>query len=160
MTTVKITKLNSNALIPQYMTSGASGLDVCACLDHPIEIKPLERFAVPTGLCVEIPEGFEIQVRPRSGLSFKQGLTVVNAPGTIDSDYRGEIQVLVVNLGQEQVTIQSGDRIAQFVFQRVEQIEWVESSAESLSKTSRAEGGFGSTGMGSKASEPKHDALI
>lgn len=145
MIEVKISKLNAKALIPKYMTVGASGLDVCACLETPLPLGSLERTAVPTGLSVEIPQGYEIQVRPRSGLSFKQGLTVVNAPGTIDSDYRGEVKILLVNLSKETVTINSGDRIAQLVLQKVERIDWVETST--LSETRRGAGGFGSTGI-------------
>jgi dUTP pyrophosphatase len=142
---VKVVAIHSGAVIPRYMSGGASGCDVCACLENPLIIAPSGRYAVATGLKFEIPLGYEIQVRPRSGLSFKQGLTVVNAPGTIDSDYRGEVKILVVNLGTEPVTIQPGDRIAQLVLQKVEQIEWVQS--ESLNETARAEGGFGSTGI-------------
>ncbi len=145
MIQVKITKLNPKAVIPKYMTPGASGLDVCACLESPMELASLERAAVPTALSVEIPEGYEIQVRPRSGLSFKQGLTVVNAPGTIDSDYRGEIKVLLVNLSKETVKINHGDRIAQLVLQKVERLEWEE--VGELSQTARGIGGFGSTGV-------------
>ena len=108
-------------------------------------VKPGERVAVPTGLSVEIPEGYEIQVRPRSGLAFKKGLTVVNAPGTIDSDYRGEVKVLLINLGNEAVEILNQDRIAQLVLQKVEQILWQE--AQELTSTERGIGGFGSTGV-------------
>ncbi|MEZ4751876.1 MAG: dUTP diphosphatase [Bdellovibrionota bacterium] len=145
MATVKVIKLNEEAIIPQYMSAGASGCDVCACLAGPLTIAPQQRVAVPTGLAVEIPVGYEIQVRPRSGLSFKQGLTVVNAPGTIDSDYRGEIKVLVINLGKDPITIEPGSRIAQLVLQQVEQIQWL--AAQSLESTARDAGGFGSTGV-------------
>ncbi|MCB0419159.1 MAG: dUTP diphosphatase [Bdellovibrionales bacterium] len=145
MATVKVIKLNEEAVIPQYMSAGASGCDVCACLTGPLTIAPQQRVAVPTGLAVEIPVGYEIQVRPRSGLSFKQGLTVVNAPGTIDSDYRGEIKILVINLGKEAITIEPGSRIAQLVLQQVEQIQWL--PAQSLESTTRDAGGFGSTGV-------------
>lgn len=145
MTNVKLTKVHPQAIVPKYMTQGASGLDVCACIEKPLELSSLERMAVPTGLSVEIPEGYEIQVRPRSGLSFKQGITVVNAPGTIDSDYRGEIKVLLVNLNTEKVTIAPGDRIAQLVLQKVERLVWEE--VDSLSTTLRGAGGFGSTGV-------------
>lgn len=145
MAEVKIIKLNQDAIIPQYMSAGASGCDVCACLTEPLTVAPQQRVAVPTGLAVEIPRGYEIQVRPRSGLSFKQGLTVVNAPGTIDSDYRGEIKILAINLGKEPITIEPGSRIAQLVLQQVEQIQWL--SAETLASTARDTGGFGSTGV-------------
>ncbi|MFM8270232.1 MAG: dUTP diphosphatase [Pseudomonadota bacterium] len=144
MIPVQVKKLNPNAEIPNYMTSGSAGCDVKACLPEALEIKPAQRVAVPTGLAFGIPEGFEIQVRPRSGLSIKQGLTVVNSPGTIDCDYRGEVMVLMINLGAESVRIQHGDRIAQLVIQKAEQIQW--SSVEDLSKTERGAGGFGSTG--------------
>ncbi len=145
MIKVKVIKLNKQALIPSYMSMGAAGCDAHACLEASLVIKPGERFAVPTGLSVEIPEGYEIQVRPRSGLAFKKGLTVVNAPGTIDSDYRGEVKVLVINLGNENVEIASQDRIAQLVLQKVDQIQWQE--VESLNATERGAGGFGSTGV-------------
>lgn len=145
MINVKVTKTNSQALIPSYMSTGAAGCDVHACISEKTVIMPGERAAVPTGLSVEIPEGFEIQVRPRSGLAFKKGVTVINSPGTIDSDYRGEIKVLVVNLGNEPVEILPQDRIAQLVLQQVNQIQWVE--VEKLSTTERGAGGFGSTGV-------------
>lgn len=145
MTKVQVVRLKPQAQMPQYMSKGAAGCDVTACLDTDVTIDPGRRMAVPTGLAFAIPEGFEIQVRPRSGLSFKRGLTVVNAPGTIDSDYRGEVMVLMINLGDEPVTIAPGDRIAQLVLQRVEMIGWEETP--SLSSTDRAAGGFGSTGV-------------
>lgn len=145
MISVEVKKLNPKAETPQYMTSGSAGCDIKACLNEPLEIKPSERKAVPTGLAFGIPEGFEIQVRPRSGLAIKQGLTVVNAPGTIDSDYRGEVMVLLINLGNETVRLQHGDRIAQLVLQKVTQIGWQEVTA--LSETNRGAGGFGSTGL-------------
>jgi dUTP pyrophosphatase len=132
------------------MSSGAAGCDVFAFLEGPLEIAPLGRVAVPTGLSVEIPPGYEIQVRPRSGLAWKQGLTVVNAPGTIDSDYRGEVRVLLVNLGTEKAILQPGDRVAQLVLQKVDQIEWVD--AEALAESARGLGGFGSTGVGQELS--------
>lgn len=150
MIQVKVTKLHEKALIPKYMTSGAAGCDAFSCLEAPLTIQTHERVAIPTGLAFEIPSGFEVQVRPRSGLAFKQGLTVVNAPGTIDSDYRGEIKILMIHLGEEPITIHPGDRIAQLVLQKVEQIEWVD--AESLTDSQRGKGGFGSTGV-------KHEPL-
>ena len=145
MPTVKVQKINPHAEIPKYMTSGASGCDVCACIEVPLVVKPLERVAISTGLKFEIPAGYEVQVRPRSGLSFKQGLTVVNAPGTIDSDYRGEVKILMVNLGENPVTVAPGDRIAQLVIQKTEQAGWIEVSE--LSESERGAGGFGSTGI-------------
>src|SRR4051812_6627014 len=112
---VRFRKLSPNAQVPVYMSAGASGCDAIACLETPLEIAVGARAAVSTGLSIEIPQGYEVQVRPRSGMAWKKGLTVVNAPGTIDSDYRGEVKVLVINLGQEPVRIESGERIAQFV---------------------------------------------
>ncbi len=143
--TVRYTKLHPSAQVPAYMSSGASGCDALACLEQTLEVAPLQRVAVSTGLSMEIPQGFEVQVRPRSGLAWKKGLTVVNAPGTIDSDYRGELKVLLVNLGNEAVRIEPGDRIAQLVLQRALQIDWQQ--ADALSDTARGVGGFGSTGV-------------
>lgn len=145
MPSVKVIKTRPGAKVPQYMSTGAAGCDVIACLDEPMEIGIGKRVAVPTGLAFQIPDGYEIQVRPRSGFAYKRGLTVVNAPGTIDSDYRGEVMVLMINLGQEPVIVSDGDRIAQLVLQKVERIEWLESA--SLESSERAEGGFGSTGV-------------
>ena len=142
--TVKIYKKSPLVEIPRYETAGASGADVRAFLAEPVVIRPLERVRVPTGLVVEIPAGYEAQVRPRSGLAFKQGVTVLNAPGTIDSDYRGEVAIILVNLGQESVTINNGDRIAQLVFAPVVQATLEETDA--VSDTGRGGGGFGSTG--------------
>lgn len=130
--------------LPQYATEGASGLDLRANLSEPIRLKPLERTLVPTGIFVEIPPGYEAQVRPRSGLAIRQGITCLNTPGTIDSDYRGEIKVVLVNLSAEPHLIENGDRIAQLVFQKVEMISWRE--VDSLNETTRNSGGFGSTG--------------
>jgi dUTP pyrophosphatase len=145
MIPIKVRKLHPQAQVPRYMSEGAAGCDVTACIDAPRVLAPSARDAIPTGLAVEIPLGFEIQVRPRSGLAFKQGLTVVNAPGTIDSDYRGEVKVLVINLGQESVTVSPGDRIAQLVLQKVDQMAFIET--EELAETARGAGGFGSTGV-------------
>ncbi|NBV51204.1 dUTP diphosphatase [bacterium] len=144
MISVQIKKMHPQAEIPKYMTPGSAGCDIKACLPEPLEIRPGERLAVPTGLAFGIPEGYEIQVRPRSGLAIKQGITVVNAPGTIDSDYRGEVMVLLINLGKEPVRIAHGDRIAQCVLQKVNQVDWT--LVESLENTQRGAGGFGSTG--------------
>ena len=134
----------SNNELPHYATEGAAGMDVRAFLQEPITLKSLERTAVPTGLFFEIPPGYEVQVRPRSGLALKQGLTCLNTPGTIDSDYRGELKVILINLSTEPQTIYSGDRIAQLVLQKVAQIKW--QPADVLNETSRSGGGFGSTG--------------
>jgi len=130
--------------LPAYETISSAGMDVRAALKEPVTLQPLERKLIPTGLYLEIPHGYEVQVRPRSGLAYKNGITVLNAPGTIDADYRGEVGVLLVNLSNEPFTIASGDRIAQLVVAKVEQIEWKPTSQ--LSETERGEGGFGSTG--------------
>jgi dUTP pyrophosphatase len=140
---VKIINRSNNEL-PSYASSGAAGMDVRASLEGPVTLKPLERILVPTGLFAEIPEGYEIQVRPRSGLAIRQGITCLNSPGTIDSDYRGEIRIILINLSDEEQVINSGDRIAQMVVQKTERAAWVEVSA--LSETARNTGGFGSTG--------------
>jgi dUTP pyrophosphatase len=131
--------------LPAYATSGAAGMDAVAALSAPLVLAPGARAAVPTGLAMAIPEGFEVQVRPRSGLAFKHGLTVANAPGTIDADYRGEVQVLLVNLGAEPVTIERGMRIAQLVPAAVTRARLL--VVDSLDDTERGEGGFGSTGQ-------------
>ena len=120
-------------------------MDVRANIDAPIELKPLERALIKTGLFLEIPEGFECQVRPRSGLAYKNGITVLNAPGTIDADYRGEVGVILINLSNENFVINDGERVAQLVFAEFKQAEWVQ--ADVLSDTERGEGGFGSTGV-------------
>jgi len=131
--------------LPVYATGGAAGADLCAAVDSEIAIAPGERQAVPTGLVVEIPDGFEGQVRPRSGLAIRRGLTVVNAPGTIDCDYRGELKVLLVNLGTETVSIARGDRIAQLVVAPVTRAAFVET--DDVTASDRGAGGFGSTGV-------------
>ena len=131
--------------LPQYATELAAGMDVRAANDEPIVLKPLQRALVPTGLFVEIPTGHEIQVRPRSGLAAKKGVTVLNAPGTIDADYRGEIRVILVNLSSDDFVIERGERIAQLVLARHERMEWEESG--SLEESARGTGGFGSTGV-------------
>ena len=130
--------------IPQYSSAHASGADVCAYLQEPVVLQPGERAMIPTGISLQIPEGFEAQIRPRSGLANKHGITVLNSPGTIDSDYRGEVKVVLINLGQESYTIADGDRIAQMVFSPVIQAEFY--NIPSLEATERGEGGFGSTG--------------
>lgn len=130
--------------VPQYSTEGSSGMDLRAHLSEPVVLKPLERWLVPTGLFIELPFGFEAQVRPRSGLAIRQGLTCLNTPGTVDSDYRGEIKVILVNLSAEEQLIQPGERIAQLVIQKVEKAVW--QVVDVLAETSRSSGGFGSTG--------------
>lgn len=140
---IRIVNKSSNSH-PEYATSGSSGMDIRAAIGEPVVLQPLERLLVPTGLFVAIPEGYEIQIRPRSGLAIKQGITCLNTPGTIDADYRGEIKVILINLSAEEQTIQPGDRIAQMVLQKVEKIEWV--VTDTLDETERGIGGFGSTG--------------
>ena len=141
---VKVLYKGSNPL-PQYSTPLSAGMDVRADNDEPIVLEPLQRALVPTGLYLEIPAGYEVQVRPRSGLAAKKGLTVLNSPGTIDADYRGEVKVILVNLSSEAFTVIKGERIAQLVLAKHETIEWEE--VEELSESLRAEGGFGSTGV-------------
>lgn len=141
---VEFKKLRSDAVVPKYMTEGAAGLDLTAAIDQPIEIPPRGRQLVPTGLAVAIPPGFEGSVRPRSGLALKHGLTVCNAPGTVDSDYRGELAVILINHGDAPFVVRTGERIAQMVIAPVAQAEVVE--VTELSATARGAGGFGSTG--------------
>ena len=141
--TIKIVNNSSNPL-PAYATEGASGLDLRASLTEPLTLKPLERQLIPTGLFIELPEGYEAQVRPRSGLAIKHGITCLNSPGTIDSDYRGELQIILVNLSDQEHVIKHGDRIAQMVVHKVEKIEW--DSVNKIGVTARNEGGFGHTG--------------
>lgn len=143
---VRVQKLPHGAGIemPSYATEGAAGADVRSAEQGPMTIEPGQRAAVATGMVFEIPPGWEIQVRPRSGLAWRQGLTVVNAPGTIDSDYRGEVKILMVNLGSEAVVVQRGDRVAQLILAPVTRADFQE--AEDLSETERSVGGFGSTG--------------
>lgn len=142
---IRISIVNqSNNPLPDYATTGSSGVDIRAHLEQPITIQPSERMLVPTGIFVEIPVGYEIQIRPRSGLAIKQGITCLNTPGTIDADYRGEIKVILINLSADAQIIQPGDRIAQMVLQKVERIEW--HVTEQLNETDRGSGGFGSTG--------------
>lgn len=130
--------------LPRYETPGSAGMDLRAHLSEPVTLGPLERSLIPTGLFIELTQGYEAQIRPRSGLAIKRGLTMLNSPGTIDSDYRGEIKCIVVNLSNEPQTIEPGERIAQMVIARYEQIQWQEVSE--LSDSSRGSGGFGSTG--------------
>lgn len=140
---VKIINRSANPL-PQYATPGASGMDLRASLQAAVTLAPLERALIPTGIFIELPEGYEAQVRARSGMAIRQGIACVNAPGTIDSDYRGEIHAILVNLSAEQQTIHPGDRVAQLVVQQVEKVVWQET--EQLEITERNNGGFGSTG--------------
>jgi len=136
---------NSNNPLPQYATIKSSGLDLKAFIEKDIILKSLERVLVPTGIFISIPSGYEAQVRPRSGLAFKHGLTVLNSPGTIDADYRGEIKVILVNLSTDDFIIKSGERICQLVFSKVEQIQW--NQVNDLDETDRGIGGFGHTGV-------------
>jgi dUTP pyrophosphatase len=131
--------------LPQYATVHSAGLDLRADLEHSLILKPLERSLVPTGLFIELPEGYEAQIRPRSGLAIKHGISLVNTPGTVDPDYRGEIKVIVVNLSDVPFTLEPGERIAQMVIARFEHISWNE--VESLTETARGDGGFGHTGV-------------
>ena len=135
---------HSHHPLPAYATQGSSGLDLRAFISEPVSLAPLERALIPTGLHIALPDNWEAQVRPRSGLAIKQGLTCLNTPGTIDADYRGELKVILINLSNEIQVIQDGDRIAQIVFQKVEKMEW--QLVENLETTQRGEGGFGHSG--------------
>lgn len=141
---LKIFRMEHNKFVPEYKTAGAAGMDLCAAITEGITLKPLERRLIPTGLKIELEHGYEAQIRPRSGLSIKHGISLINCVGTIDEDYRGEVCVPVVNLSNEEYTIQPDERIAQMVIARVEQAK-IEVVTE-LSETERGEGGFGSTG--------------
>jgi dUTP pyrophosphatase len=143
MLSVNIVNKSKHAL-PSYATNQSAGMDLRAELIAPIELKPLQRALVPTALFIELPAGYEAQIRPRSGLAFKNGVTVLNSPGTIDADYRGEIKVILVNLSNETFVVNDGERIAQMVIAKHENVEW--KAVESLEETMRGEGGFGSTG--------------
>ena len=144
MTVLKIERLENNRIIPEYKTKGAAGMDLCAAITEPIKLKPLERKLIPTGLKIELEHVFEAQIRPRSGLSIKYGITLINCVGTMDEDYRGEVCVPIVNISNEEYTIEPDERIAQMVIARVEQAQ-IEVVTE-LTSTARGEGGFGSTG--------------
>lgn len=142
---MQVNIINKSAnVLPHYATTGSSGMDIRADIREPVMLKPLERALVPTGLFIELPHGFEAQIRPRSGLAVKQGITCLNTPGTIDADYRGEIKVILINLSNEEQTIQPADRIAQMVIQKVEMITWNE--VAEINETGRGTGGFGHTG--------------
>lgn len=144
---VRLARLRPKARLPIYATEGAAGLDLSACLDGPIELEPGAFTAIPTGLAMALPSGYEAQIRPRSGLAARHGVTVLNSPGTIDCDYRGEIKILLINHGREPFTINDGDRVAQMVIAPAPQATLSEVSLESLEGTARGEGGFGSTGV-------------
>lgn len=142
---LKINIINqSHHPLPKYQTQGSAGMDICAFLGQPVVLKPLERILVPTGLFIELPLGYEAQVRPRSGMAIKKGITLVNTPGTIDSDYRGELKVPVINLSTEEQTIEDGERIAQMIVSKHETVEWELVAA--LNESERGAGGFGHTG--------------
>ena len=144
MTEILIKRLSKNISLPKYETDGSSGMDISADIENDIEILPGKSAVIPTGLAVSIPKNFEIQIRPRSGLAAKNQISVLNTPGTIDADYRGEIGVILVNLSNENFKIEDGERIAQLVIAKHERADWQE--VTTLSETSRGEGGFGSTG--------------
>ena len=135
----------SNNNTPHYATAGSAGMDIRANLSSPITLQPLKREMFPTGLFIQLPDGYEAQVRPRSGLANKQGITCLNSPGTVDSDYRGEIKVILINLSSEEQMIQHGDRIAQMIISKVEKAKW--EVVQELNETQRGEGGFGHTGV-------------
>lgn len=141
---IDVVKLRDDAILPVYQTAGAAGADIHACLDEPITLQPLERRMIPTGLAMAIPEGYEVQIRARSGMSIKHGITMVNGIGTIDADYRGEVGVLAINLSQEAFTIEPGMRIAQMVVARYDVAAWNE--VAELDETARGTGGYGSSG--------------
>ena len=142
---MKISIINkSNNALPAYETNGSAGMDLRAFIEEEIILKPLDRKLIATGLFIELPEGYEAQIRPRSGLAFKHGISLPNSPATIDSDYRGEIKVALINLSNENFTIKSGDRIAQMIISKYEKAELIQ--VEELNETRRGEGGFGSTG--------------
>lgn len=140
---VKIVNHSKHPL-PEYKTKASAGMDIRANLEEVVTLKPLERKLIPTGLFIELPEGYEAQIRPRSGLALNEGLGLLNSPGTLDADYRGELGVIVVNLSNAVITIEDGERICQMVINRVEQAEWIE--VDELSDTERGKGGFGHTG--------------
>jgi len=142
--TVRIKRLRPDAVVPRYMTELAAGMDLVAAIDEPVRVESRGRATIGTGIAVSIPEGYEAQIRPRSGLAARHGVTLVNTPGTIDADYRGEIRVIVVNHGNEPFTVRPGDRVAQMVVGPVARVEWLE--VDDLDATARGGGGFGHTG--------------
>jgi dUTP pyrophosphatase len=144
--TIKVQVINkSRHPLPEYQTEGAAGMDLRALLPEPIRLKPLERQLIPTGLYLALPTGFEAQIRPRSGIAIKKGLTLINSPGTIDPDYRGEIMIPIVNLSSEEQEIADGERIAQMIIAKYKRVDW--ELVESLDTTARGEGGFGHSGI-------------
>ena len=142
---IKIVKLNNNAILPDYQTKQAAGMDLHACIETPIILQPLERKMIPTGIAIELPAGYEAQIRARSGMSIKYGITMINGVGTIDADYRGEIGALVINLSNEPFKIEPGMRIAQMIVTKYSYVNW--QTVEFISQTDRGDGGYGSTGM-------------
>lgn len=145
MSKVKVRVINqSSNPLPEYITEGSAGMDLRANLLNPVTLRPMERLLIPTGLFIELPLGYEAQVRPRSGLAIKHGLTCLNSPGTVDADYRGELKVILINLSNEDHTIIHGDRIAQMIVHKVEKVKW--KAVSKISDTKRGEGGFGHTG--------------
>lgn len=145
MQTISINIINNSAnVLPAYETEGSAGMDVRANLEEPVKLNSLQRALIPTGLFIELPIGYEAQIRPRSGLAIKHGITCLNSPGTIDSDYRGEIKIILINLSEEEHTINHGDRIAQMIIQPVVKAEWIE--VKVLNESKRGIGGFGHTG--------------
>lgn len=142
---VKIIKLRENAILPSYQTKQAAGMDLHACIDAPITLQPLERKMIPTGIAIELPSGYEAQVRARSGMSIKHGITMVNGVGTIDADYRGEVGALVINLSDQPFTIEPDMRIAQMVVTRYSYVTW--QLTDTINQTDRGDGGYGSTGI-------------
>ena len=146
--TVRIERVNKKVPLPRYMTGDASGMDLCAAIQKKMDLKPFERMLIPTGIKVEIPRGYELQVRPRSGLAWKHGVGILNSPGTIDSDYRGEIKVILVNLSGDSFVIKPGERIAQMVLSKVERAQF--KVVRRVKSTRRGSGGFGHTGTGTK----------
>jgi len=143
--TIKIKKLEDYAKIPKYMTNDSSGMDLYACISDSIVIKPMERKLIPTGISISLPTGYEAQIRPRSGLAIKHGITILNTPGTIDADYRGEIKIILINLSNKNFIVENGDRIAQMIINKVEKAEF--HLVSELDTSSRGAGGFGSTGI-------------
>ncbi len=146
MLKVKIVRLDKQAILPVYATAHAAGMDISACLEAPVTLAPFSTALIPSGFAMEIPEGYEAQLRPRSGLALRSMISLPNSPATIDADYRGEVKVILVNYGKEPFTVSHGDRIAQMVVARVEQVHFEE--VAELASTVRGEGGFGHTGMG------------
>jgi dUTP pyrophosphatase len=148
MLKVKIVRLNKQALLPVYATAHAAGMDVSACIDEPVTIEPFTTALIPSGFALELPEGYEAQLRPRSGLALRSMISLPNTPATIDADYRGEVKVILINYGKESFIVNHGDRIAQMVVAKVEQVHFVE--VEKLGSTVRGQGGFGHTGTSCK----------